>query len=115
MSAFSDFLSLVVMATPVWGMSLRNVTSLGSNLASVTDLKEFKLHTLYAVISEAIKPLQTIGQAAEFRFGCKFEPLAVIWQSFLRLFQKVIEGFEGKINSQALGAATGYFLVGCNR
>ena len=115
MSAFSDLLSLFVMATPVWGMSLRNVTSLGSSLASVTDLKEFKLHPFYAVISEAIKPLQLIGQAAEFRFECKFEPLAVIWQSFLRLFQKVIEGFEGKINSQALGAATGYFLVGCNR
>ena len=35
-------------------MSLRKVTSLGSNLASVTDLKKFKLHTVYAVILEAI-------------------------------------------------------------
>ena len=35
-------------------MSLRKVTVLGSNLASVMDLKEFKLHTVYAVISEVI-------------------------------------------------------------
>ena len=71
-------------------MSLRKVTSLGSNSASVTDLKEFKLHTVYAVISEAIKPLQLVGQAAEFKFESKFEPLPVIWQSLRRLFQKVI-------------------------
>ena len=68
-------------------MSLRKVTSLGSNLASVTDL-----NTVYAVISEAIKPLQLIGQVAQFNFGSKFEPLQVIWQSLRRLFQKVIEG-----------------------
>ena len=64
-----------------------------------------KLHTVYAVISEAIKPLQLVGQAAEFKFESKFEPLPVIWQSLQRLFQKVIEGLEGKINCQALGAA----------
>ena len=53
---------------------LRKVTSVGSNLASLTDLKEFKLHTVYAVISEAIKPLQLVGQAAEFKFEFKLEP-----------------------------------------
>ena len=63
------------------GMSLRKVTSLGSNLASVTDLKELKLHTVYAVISEALKPLQLVGQAAQFKFESKLEPLPVIWQS----------------------------------
>ena len=57
------------------------------------------------MISEAIKPLQLVGQAAEFKFESKFEPLPVIWRSLLRLLQKVIEGLEGKINSQALGAA----------
>ena len=57
------------------------------------------------MISEAIKPLQLVGQAAEFKFESKFEPLQVIWQSLRRLFQKVIEGLEGKINGQALGAA----------
>ena len=45
----------------VLGMSLRKVASLGSNLAAVTDLKEFKLHTVYAVILEVIKPLQLVG------------------------------------------------------
>ena len=61
-------------------MSLRKVTSLGSNSALVTDLKtDFKLHTVYAVVSGAIKPLQLVGQAAEFKFESKFEPLQVIW------------------------------------
>ena len=89
----------------VRGMSLRKVTSLGSNLTSVTDLKALKLHTVYAVILKAIKPLQLVGQEAEFKFRSKFEPLQVIWQSLRRLFQRVIEGLEGKINGQALGAA----------
>ena len=57
------------------------------------------------MILEAIKPLQLVGQVAEFKFESKFEPMLVIWQSLQRLFQKVIEGLEGKINSQALGAA----------
>ena len=91
-------------------MSLRNVSSFGSNLAS--DLKKLKLHTVSAVISEAIKPLQLVGQAPEFKFEFKFEPLLVIWQSLRRLFQKVIEGLEGKINSQALGAALRLCLRG---
>ena len=107
------------------GKNLRKVTLLGSNLASVTDFKEFKLQKVYAVISEAIKPLQLVGQVAEFKFESKFEPLPVIWQSLLRLFQKVIKGLEGKINGQALGAAllalvgqastnTGQFQAGCS-
>ena len=86
-------------------MSLRKVTSPGSNLASVTNLNEFELHTVNAVISEAIKPLQLAGQVAEFKFEYKIEPLPVIWQSLQRRFQKVIKGLEGKINGQALGAA----------
>ena len=64
------------------------------------------------MISEAIKPLQLVGQAAEFKFESKFEPLLVIWQSLRRLFQKVIEGLEGKINGQALGAALRLCLRG---
>ena len=57
------------------------------------------------MISEAIKPLRLVVQVAQFKFESKFEPLLVIWQSLQRLFQKVIEGLEGKINCQALGAA----------
>ena len=73
----------------------------------VTDLKEFKLklHTVYAVISEAKKPLQLVGQVSEFKFESKFEPLPVIWRSLRRLFQNIIEDLEGKINGQALGAS----------
>ena len=36
---------------------------------------------LYFGVLEQIKPLQPIGQAAEFKFESKFEPLPVIWQS----------------------------------
>ena len=68
-------------------------------------LKKNWTSTVYAVISEAIKPLQLFDQAEELNFEYKFEPLQVIWQSLQRLFQKVIEGLEGKINCQALGAA----------
>ena len=57
------------------------------------------------MISEAINPLQLVGQAAEFKFESKFELLRVIWQSLRRLFQKVVEGLGGKINGQALRAA----------
>ena len=57
------------------------------------------------MISEAIQPLQLIRQAAEIKFESNIEPLLVIWKSLRRLFQKVIEGLEGKINGQALGAA----------
>ena len=44
-------------------------------------LRKLKLHTVYAVISEAIKPLQLVGPAAEFKFESKFEPMQVIWRS----------------------------------
>ena len=62
------------------------------------------------MISDAIKPLQLVGQAAEFKFESKFEPLPVIWQSLQSLFQKLIEGLEGQINCQALGAALWHSL-----
>ena len=57
------------------------------------------------MISKAIKPLQLVGQVAEFKFDSRCEPLQVIWQYLRRLFQKVIEALEGKINGQALEAA----------
>ena len=87
-------------------MSLRNlkVTSIGSNLASVADLRIQTPHSLCCDF-RGFKPLQLVGQVAEFKFESKFELLPVIWQSLQRLFQKVIKGLEGKINCQALGAA----------
>ena len=69
-----------------------------------TDLKEFKLHTVYSGISEHLKPLQLVGQVAEFKFEPKFEPLPVIWQ-LLKAIPEGIEGFDCRINGQALGAA----------
>ena len=64
------------------------------------------------MISEATKPLQLVSHAAEFKFESKFEPLQVIWQSLRRLCQKTIEGLEGKINGQTLGAALRLCLRG---
>ena len=57
-------------------MSLRNVTSLGSNFALVMSLKRIQTpHSLCCDFGgRAIKPLQLVGQAAEF----KFEPLPTI-------------------------------------
>ena len=60
------------------------------------------------MISDAIKPikpLQLVGQVVGFKYESKFEPLPVIWQSLRRLHSKIIEGLDGKINGQALGAA----------
>ena len=55
-----------------------------------------------------------MGPMAVNLFESNFKPLQVIWQleSLLRLFQKVIEGLEGKINGQALGAALRLSLRG---
>ena len=77
------YLHLCLAAGPVWGMCIRNLTSLGSNLASGTDLKRIQtphsFKSVYAIL-EATKPLQLVCQAAEFKFESKFEPLQVIWQ-----------------------------------
>ena len=84
-------------------MSLRKVTSLGLNLASVTDFKRIQTPHIYAAISEATNPLQLVGQEAEFKFKLKFEPLPVIWQSLRRLLQKVIKGLCAKSTVKRLG------------
>jgi len=58
---------------------------------------------LYFGVSEQIKPLQPIGQAAEFKFESKFEPLLVIWQSLPKAIQETIQGLTAKSNSELLG------------
>ena len=58
---YFDITTAQMTCEAVQGMSLRKVTLLGSNLASVTDLKkELKIHTVCAVISEAIKPYNSL-------------------------------------------------------
>ena len=66
-----------------------------------TDLKKFKLHTVYLGTSEQTKTLQPVGQgrqAAEFQFESNFAPASscltvpVIWQSL----QKAIQKFRGQ-------------------
>ena len=77
-------------------------------LASSMDLKEFKLFTVCSLVLEEIKPIQFVGQVAEFMFEFIFEPLLVLWQSLpqaIPISQKTIDGFEFKINGLALGPA----------
>ena len=69
---------VTIMCGTICGMSIEVVTSLASDLATSTDLI---LHAVYSVISEQIKPLQLVGQAAEFKFESKFEPLQEVWLS----------------------------------
>ena len=56
--------------------------------------------------------MQPVGQAAEFKFESKFEPMQVIWQSLQRLFEKTIEDFDCKINGRALWAVLLHSLGG---
>ena len=51
---------------------------------------------LYFGVSEQIKPLQPIGQAAEFKFESKFEPLQVIWQSLPKAVPEDNRRFRGQ-------------------
>ena len=51
---------------------------------------------LYFGVSEQIKPLQPIGQAAEFKFESKFEPLPVIWQSLPKAVPEDNRRFRGQ-------------------
>ena len=46
-------------------------------------------------------------RVAEFKFDFKFRSLPVIWPSLPKLFQKVIKGFDFKINCQAQWAVKG--------
>ena len=51
---------------------------------------------LYFGVSEQKKPLQPIGQAAEFKFESKFEPLQVIWQSLPKAVPEDNRRFRGQ-------------------
>ena len=65
----------------VWGMRIQNLTlqsSLGSNLASVTDLTRIQTPHSLCCDFGGDKPLQLVGPAAEFKLESKFEPLPVI-------------------------------------
>ena len=90
---------------PVLGMSLRKVTSLGPNLTSVTDLKKIETPHILCCDLGGYKTDTTCWSGCRVQVWAQVWALLVIWQSLWRLFQKVIEGLEGKINCQALGAA----------
>ena len=58
--------------------------------------KEFKLHTVHFETIEQIKPVQPVGQAAEFKFESKFEPLPVIWQSLPKAIPEGNQRFQNQ-------------------
>ena len=102
----------------VWWMRVDNESLLSSISAFKKNSNSTQFIELYFGVSEQTKPLQPIGQAAEFKFESKFEPLPTsaghltnLKQS-RRLFEKTIEGIDCKINGQALGAALRHSLGG---
>ena len=98
----------VISRAAVQGMSLRKVTSLGSNSASATDLKRIETPQSLCCDFRGYKTFTTRRQSSSLS-----PSLSPCWSSgnhSRRLFQKTIEGLEGKINGQALGAA---LLHGC--
>ena len=89
-------------------MALETLLRLAQIWLQKRTYKEFKLHTVYAVILEAIKPLQLVGQAAEFKFESKFEPLQVIWQSLRKAIPEDNRRFRGQ---NQLSSSWGHFLA----
>ena len=73
-------------------MCIRNFTAFGSTLASVTYLKRIQTPHSLCLYNLLVGRLS----ATEFKFESKFKPLPVIRQSLRRLFQRVVEGLEGK-------------------
>ena len=66
----------------VWEKRARNNSLLQSISASSTDLKKDSNSTQFIQgFWGQKKPSQLVGQAEEFKFESKFEPLPVIWQS----------------------------------
>ena len=57
----------------VWWIRVDIDTWLSSIPMFATDLNFFKLHIDYSGVSEQKKPLQPVGQAAEFRYESTFE------------------------------------------
>ena len=83
-----------------------------SILAFSSDLKEFKHHRLFGDF-RADKTFKT--HWSEFKFASKFEILSPCLSSgnhFQRLLQKIIEGFDCKINGSSLGVTLRHNLDG---
>ena len=73
---FSKPIVIYIMnSRAVWGMSIRNLTSLSLDLASATDLK--CIQTPHSLCCDFRGNKQLVGQAAELKFESKFEPLQV--------------------------------------
>ena len=76
--------SLLGWQTPSWGMRVEKVYSLASISTSPTDLKEFKLHTVYQGISEKINLVNLLVRLQSLSWSqilAPAGPVQVIWQS----------------------------------
>ena len=78
---------------------------LSSISAFATDLKRIQIPHRLLWVSEQIKPLQFVGQAAEFKLSPSSSPCWSSGNHSLRLFEKTIEGFCCKIHGRAVWAA----------
>ena len=100
---------LMIQSTIVLGMSLRKVTSLGSNLASVTDLKRIEIPHSLCCDFGGYKTFTTRWS------GGRVQVWVQVWAPACHLAispKAVPEDWEGKIYGQALGAALRLCLRG---
>ena len=91
-------------------MRVDNDSLLSSFWRSKKNSNSTQFIELYFGVLEQRKPQQPIGQAAEFKFEsnqCRSSS-----NHSRRPFKKTIEGFDCKINGQALGAALRHSLGG---
>ena len=58
------------------------------------------------------KPLQLVGQAAEFKFEYKLEPGPVIWPSLPKATPEDNQGFDSKSMAKLLGPRSGTVCAG---
>ena len=94
----------VLYRDAVWWIRAGINSQLSSTSALSTDLKGIQNPPIYSGISEQIKPLQLVGHARELSLSPTSSPFRSFGNDTQRLFQKTIEGFDCKINGQALGA-----------
>ena len=59
-----------------------------------------------------LRPLQAVGQAAEYKFKSKFEPVPVIWQSLPKAIPETIKGLTAKSNAKLLELQSGMGWTG---
>ena len=103
-------LKQISLENTIWSQWMRvGIDSLLSSIwCSEKNSNSTKCIKLYSGVSEQLKPLQPIGQAAEFKFESKIKPLLVIWQSLLKAISEDNQSFlTAKSMAKLLGQRSG--------